>query len=43
MEKYPDTRFLQGLYNLGIVSQDCDQYYEESVRTLEDLLEQMAP
>jgi hypothetical protein len=33
-EKYPQTRFHQALLNLGIVVQDCDQFYEESESTL---------
>ena len=31
---HPNTRFCQALYNLGIIMNDCDQFYEESEKTL---------
>ena len=37
INKYPEVRFLQALYNLGIVKVNEDQWYEESQDTLENM------
>lgn len=37
--KYPDTRFHQALINLGVTEVGRDQFYEESVTTLERMIE----
>lgn len=37
--KYPDLRFNQALINLGITEIGKDQFYEESVTTLERMIE----
>ena len=39
LTKYPDTRFHQALINLGISEVGRDQFYEESVTTLERMIE----
>ena len=39
LTKYPDTRFHQALINLGISEVERDQFYEESVTTLERMIE----
>lgn len=39
LTKYPDTRFHQALVNLGISEVGRDQFYEESVTTLERMIE----
>ena len=39
LTKYPDTRFHQALINLGISEVGIDQFYEESVTTLERMIE----
>jgi len=39
LTKYPDTRFHQALINLGISEVGRDQFNEESVTTLERMIE----
>lgn len=39
LTKYPDTRFHQALINLGVTEVGRDQFYEESVTTLERMIE----
>lgn len=39
LTKYPDLRFHQALINLGITEIGKDQFYEESVITLERMIE----
>lgn len=39
VETQPDWRFHQILQNMGIESPGCDQWYDESSRTLEDIFE----
>ena len=39
LTKYPDLRFHQALINLGITEIGKDQFYEESVTTLERMIE----
>ena len=39
LTKYPDTRFHQALINLGISEVGRYQFYEESVTTLERMIE----
>lgn len=39
LTKYPDLRFHQALINLGITEIGKDQFYEESVTTLERVIE----
>lgn len=39
LTKYPDTRFHQALINLGISEVGIDQFNEESVTTLERMIE----
>ena len=39
LTKYPDTRFHQALINLGRSEVGRDQFYEESVTTLERMIE----
>lgn len=40
LDKYPETRFLQALYNLDIVKVNEDQWYEESQDTLENMVKE---
>ena len=37
INKYPQVRFLQALYNLNIVCTNKDQWYEESQDTLKNI------
>lgn len=39
LTKYPDTRFHQALINLGVTEVGRDQFNEESVTTLERMIE----
>lgn len=39
LTKYPDTRFHQALINLGISEVGRDQFNEESVTTLDRMIE----
>lgn len=39
LTKYPDTRFHQALINLGVSDVGKDQFNEESVVTLERMIE----
>lgn len=38
INKYPETRFLQALYNLDIIKVNEDQWFEESQDTLENMV-----
>ena len=40
VNKYPEIRFLQALYNLDIVKVNEDQWYEESQDTLENMVKE---
>lgn len=40
VNKYPEIRFLQALYNLDIVKVNEDQWYEESQDTLENMIKE---
>lgn len=37
IQSYPDSRFIQLLWNYDLIERDVDKFYEESTRTLENL------
>lgn len=41
LDKYPDLRFVQALWSLGLVDKKTDKFYEESEVTYTNLIDKI--